>query len=116
MMESIIPSTIGIIIGLFFGALSVYIWHTDNYNTRKYYFIQYSLNNKIKSLKTKLSMREFENEMLYQKIIKDNKIEDETPIQDICKKYQIPIQDLPEVLEEYIATDNEEYLEKLKNQ
>ena len=50
----------------------------------------------------------------------DNRIKElETqikPIKDICKKYQIPIKDLPEVLEEYIATDNEEYLEKLKNQ
>lgn len=37
-------------------------------------------------------------------------------LQDICNKYNIPFQDLPEVLEEYIATDNEEYLEKLRSQ
>jgi hypothetical protein len=36
------------------------------------------------------------------------------PIQDICTKYKIPITDLPEVLEEYITLDNEEYEEKLK--
>lgn len=48
----------------------------------------------------------------------DNKIKklktEIQPIRDICKKYQIPIQDLPAVLEEYIATDNEEYQEKIK--
>lgn len=38
------------------------------------------------------------------------------PIQKICKKYKIPLEDLPEVLEEYITYDNEEYLEKLQNQ
>ena len=38
------------------------------------------------------------------------------PIIDVCMKYKIPIQKLPDVLEEYIAYDNEEYLEKLKNQ
>ena len=36
------------------------------------------------------------------------------PIQEICKKYSIPLDDLPEVLEEYIDYDNEEYLEKLR--
>ena len=29
------------------------------------------------------------------------------PIQVICEKYKIPIQDLPETLEEYISRDNE---------
>ena len=29
------------------------------------------------------------------------------PIQKICQKYTIPIEDLPEVLEEYITLDNE---------
>lgn len=29
------------------------------------------------------------------------------PIQEICEKYNIPIQDLPETLEEYISRDNE---------
>ena len=38
------------------------------------------------------------------------------PIQEICNKYRIPLDDLPEVLEEYIDYDNEEYLEKLRNQ
>ena len=37
-------------------------------------------------------------------------------LQNICKDYNIPFNDLPEVLEEYIATDNEEYLEKLRSQ
>ena len=36
-------------------------------------------------------------------------------LQNICNKYDIPFNDLPEVLEEYIATDNEEYLEKLRS-
>ena len=38
------------------------------------------------------------------------------PIQEICNKYRIPLDDLPEVLEEYIDYDNEEYLEKLRSQ
>lgn len=36
-------------------------------------------------------------------------------LQKVCNKYDIPFNDLPEVLEEYIATDNEEYLEKLRS-
>lgn len=39
-----------------------------------------------------------------------------TEFHEICKKYRIPLDDLPEVLEEYIDYDNEEYLEKLRNQ
>lgn len=38
------------------------------------------------------------------------------PIRDVCEKYNIPLEDLPDVLEEYIAYDNAEYLEKLQNQ
>jgi hypothetical protein len=38
------------------------------------------------------------------------------PIQDICKKYKIPLEDLPDVLEEYITLDNEEYEEKTKRE
>ena len=38
------------------------------------------------------------------------------PICEICQKYKINIEDLPGVLEEYIAYDNEEYLEKLQSQ
>lgn len=30
------------------------------------------------------------------------------PIQEICNKYKIPLKDLPEVLEEYIALDNDD--------
>ena len=37
-------------------------------------------------------------------------------LEKICKKYNIPFNDLPGVLEEYIATDNEEYMEKLRSQ
>ncbi|WP_296882192.1 hypothetical protein [uncultured Methanobrevibacter sp.] len=37
-------------------------------------------------------------------------------LRKICRKYRIPFNDLPDVLEEYIAYDNEEYLEKLRNQ
>lgn len=36
------------------------------------------------------------------------------PIKEICTKYNIPLEDLPEVLEEYITLDNEEYEEKLR--
>lgn len=36
-------------------------------------------------------------------------------LQEICTKYHIPFNDLPEILEEYIATDNEEYLEKIRS-
>ena len=36
------------------------------------------------------------------------------PIKEICTKYNIPIEDLPETLEEYITLDNEEYEEKLR--
>ena len=38
------------------------------------------------------------------------------PIREVCDKYDIPLKDLPGTLEEYIAYDNAEYLEKLKNQ
>jgi len=38
------------------------------------------------------------------------------PIQNICTKYNIKLEDLPETLEEYIAYDNAEYEEKLRNQ
>ena len=38
-----------------------------------------------------------------------------TRLQKICNKYDIPFNDLPEVLEEYISTDIEEYLEKLRS-
>lgn len=38
------------------------------------------------------------------------------PIQAVCEKYDISLEDLPDVLEEYIAYDNAEYLEKLQNQ
>jgi len=38
------------------------------------------------------------------------------PIHEVCEKYNIPLEDLPDVLEEYIAYDNAEYLEKLQNQ
>lgn len=43
-------------------------------------------------------------------------IKDFGPIIEVCQKYDIPLKDLPEVLEEYISYDNEEYLEKLKKQ
>ena len=36
------------------------------------------------------------------------------PIREICTKYKIPLEDLPDVLEEYITLDNEEYEEKLQ--
>lgn len=50
-------------------------------------------------------------------VIETNRIHKKLkPIQEICMKYRIPLDDLPEVLEEYIDEDNEEYLEKLRSQ
>ena len=40
-----------------------------------------------------------ENEQLKQQL---------KPIQKVCEKYRIPIKDLPEILEEYIAYDNDD--------
>jgi hypothetical protein len=59
----------------------------------------------------------FQHPQLEQLVKQLNKYEKQLqPIREICEKYKIPLQDLPDVLEEYIAYDNEEYLEKLKNQ
>ena len=30
------------------------------------------------------------------------------PIREVCDKYRIPLKDLPEILEEYIAYDNDD--------
>lgn len=50
-------------------------------------------------------------------IAKLNDLEDQLrPIRDVCIKYNIELADLPDTLEEYIAYDNAEYLEKLQNQ
>lgn len=50
-------------------------------------------------------------------IAKLNELEDQLrPIRDVCIKYNIELADLPDTLEEYIAYDNAEYLEKLQNQ
>ena len=50
----------------------------------------------------------FEKEQL-QKLVDIINKQNQTlePIQEICKKYRIPIDDLPETLEEYISRDNE---------
>ena len=48
-------------------------------------------------------------------INKLNELEEQIrPIRDVCIKYSIELEDLPDTLEEYIAYDNAEYLEKLK--
>lgn len=48
-------------------------------------------------------------------IDKLNAYEDQIkPIRDVCDKYDINLNDLPSVLEEYISYDNAEYLEKLE--
>lgn len=39
----------------------------------------------------------------------NNLINELEPIHRICSKYNIPIADLPEVLEEYICSDNDRY-------
>ncbi len=35
-------------------------------------------------------------------------LEDFLPIVEVCRKYKIPLKDLPSVLEEYIAYDNDD--------
>lgn len=50
----------------------------------------------------------FEKEQLQQMVqLLNEKNQLLKPIQAICEKYKIPIQDLPETLEEYISRDNE---------
>ena len=56
--------------GFFIGVVSVYLWHNENYNTNKYNFMQYSLSKRIEELERELSMKKFENERLYRKILK----------------------------------------------
>ena len=56
--------------GFFMGVVSVYLWHNENYNTHKYNFMQYALSKRIDELERELSMKKFENERLYRKILK----------------------------------------------
>lgn len=49
----------------------------------------------------------FNEQMHLQKQLHNTQKELE-PIRKICKKYRIPIKDLPEILEEYIAYDNDD--------
>jgi DNA repair ATPase RecN len=49
----------------------------------------------------------FNEQMYLQKQLHNTQKELE-PIRKICKKYRIPIKDLPEILEEYIAYDNDD--------
>ena len=56
-----------VILGFFIGAVSVYLWHNENYNTHKYNFMQYALYKRIDELEMELSMKKFENERLYLK-------------------------------------------------
>lgn len=38
------------------------------------------------------------------------------PFRKLCLNYHIRLEDIPDILEEYISYDNEEYLEKLRSQ
>ncbi len=54
-----------------------------------------------------------EEDIKYENVLKIvellNELHEELePIKKICKKYRIPIKDLPEILEEYIAYDNDD--------
>lgn len=62
----------GILLGFFVGAVSVYLWYNENYNTRKYNFMRYALSQRIDELEMELSMKKFENERLYRKILRED--------------------------------------------
>lgn len=62
----------GILSGFFVGAVSVYLWHNENYNVRKYNFMRYALSERINELEMELSMKKFENERLYRKILRED--------------------------------------------
>lgn len=63
------------ILGFFIGVVSVYLWHNENYNTRKYNFMRYALSKRIDELEMELSMKKFENERLYRKFVDDGDME-----------------------------------------
>ena len=58
--------------GFFIGVVSVYLWHNENYNTNKYNFMSYAQSKRINELEIELSMKKFENERLYRKILKED--------------------------------------------
>lgn len=75
-MDLIYGVVIGIAGGLFFGIVIVNTYYANNYDALKYNLLKITSQKKIESLKLQLSMREFENEMLYRKILDDdNKME-----------------------------------------
>lgn len=83
---------------------------TDRYEQFKEWFLkkEFKIKRDVHWIDPKAVFRYFEIEQEENQAV--NKL------QKICNKYDIPFNDLPEVLEEYIATDNEEYLEKIRSQ
>ena len=83
---------------------------TDRYEQFKEWFLkkEFKIKRDVHWIDPKAVFRYFEIEQEENQAV--NKL------QNICQKYRIPFNDLPEVLEEYIATDNEEYLEKIRSQ
>ena len=82
---------------------------TDKYEEFKKWFLK-------KELKIKRDVHWIDPQAVFRYFeIEQEERQTLTQLQKICNKYDIPFNDLPEVLEEYISTDNEEYLEKLRS-
>lgn len=83
---------------------------TDRYEQFKKWFLkkEFKIKQDVHWIDPKVLFRYFEIEQEENRTI--------NRLQKVCNKYDIPFNDLPEVLEEYIATDNEEYLEKIRSQ
>ena len=83
---------------------------TDKYEEFKEWFLkeEFKIKRDVHWIDPKVVFRYFEIEQEENRTI--------NRLQKVCNKYDIPFNDLPEVLEEYIATDNEEYLEKIRRQ
>ena len=83
---------------------------TDKYEQFKEWFLK-------KEFKIKRDVHWFDPQVIFRYFeIEQEETQTLDQLQKICNKYDIPFNDLPEVLEEYIATDNEEYLEKIRRQ
>ena len=79
------------------------------YKTIKHDFYNYKIINETNGECYGLFNR-FDYEKLIQITNKLNQFEQRlTPIIEVCKKYNIPIADLPGVLDEYIVRDNDGY-------
>lgn len=57
------------------------------------------------------------NKRVYKKDLLEYKDNDVLQrLNNLCKDYNMCLEDIPDILEEYISYDNQEYLDKLKNQ